>query len=90
MRIAFIVLLLSGVGIAPSFAQSDEFPHPESLRPAIEFWQRVYTEASTRSGYLHDNLHLNVVYEHLQFDDNTSSRARRRITDDARRNIARS
>lgn len=69
----------------PAHAQSDEFPQPESLRPAIEFWKRVYTEADTRSGYLHDSVHLNVVYEHLRFGENATSRQRRRATDNARR-----
>lgn len=85
MRIACVALLLSGLGINLAFAQSEEFPQPDSLRPAIEFWQRVYTEASTSSGYLHDNLHLDIVYEHLQFGKNSGSRQRRRATDDARR-----
>ncbi|MGD8323493.1 MAG: LysM peptidoglycan-binding domain-containing protein [Gammaproteobacteria bacterium] len=85
MRTACIALLVSGLGILPAFAQSDEFPQPESLRPAIEFWTRVYTEADTRSGYLHDSLHLEVVYEHLSFGENATSRQRRRATDNARR-----
>jgi membrane-bound lytic murein transglycosylase D len=73
------------MGITPAFAQSEEFPQPESLRPAIEFWKRVYTEADTRSGYLHDSLHLDIVYAHLKFGENVTSRQRRRATDDARR-----
>ncbi len=85
MRIACFALLLSGMGIIPAFAQSDQFPAPESLRPAIEFWKRVYTEADTRSGYLHDDLHLDIVYEHLKFGEDVTSRQRRRATDAARR-----
>ena len=68
----------------PALAQTEAFPAPDSLRPAIDFWKSVYTEADTRSGYLHDNLHLGIVYEHLQFGDGASSRQRRRVTDAAR------
>jgi membrane-bound lytic murein transglycosylase D len=38
------------------------FPRPAELEPAINFWTRVYTEVDTRSGFLHDARHLNVVY----------------------------
>jgi membrane-bound lytic murein transglycosylase D len=85
MRIACVVALVAGLTFQPASAQSEDFPQPDSLRPAIEFWKRVYTEADTKSGFLHDSLHLEVVYEHLKFGDGVSSRQRRRVTDEARR-----
>lgn len=48
-----------------SFAAAQDpadFPRPPELEPAIKFWTRVYTEVDTRSGFLHDARHLNVVY----------------------------
>ncbi|HMB72652.1 MAG TPA: LysM peptidoglycan-binding domain-containing protein, partial [Gammaproteobacteria bacterium] len=83
MTTSRVALLLSALLIQPTFAQPDAFPAPDSLRPAIDFWKRVYTEADTRSGFLHDNRYLDVVYEHLEFG-RVSSRERRRQTDAAR------
>ena len=58
-------------------AAEDDFPVPANVRVAIDFWKRVYTEADTESGFLHDSQNLAIIYEKL--DRNT-----RRI--DARRN----
>jgi membrane-bound lytic murein transglycosylase D len=57
-------------------AESD-FPVAPNVRVAIDFWKKVYTEADTESGFLHDAQNLAVVYEKLD-------RNARRI--DARRN----
>ncbi len=85
MRLACVLLIVISTTCTTALAQPDAFPRPESLQPAIEFWTRVYTEADTKSGYLHDNLHLDVVYEKLVFPADASSRQRRRITDAARK-----
>jgi len=76
---------MATVVLRPAVAQSEDFPEPASLRPAIEFWKRVYTEADTNSGFLHDSLRMEVVYEHLEFGDGATSRQRRRVTDEARK-----
>jgi membrane-bound lytic murein transglycosylase D len=55
----------------------DDFPVPANVRVAIDFWKKVYTEADTESGFLHDSQNLAIIYEKL--DRNT-----KRI--DARRN----
>lgn len=47
---------------------SDDFPRPAGLAPAIQFWTRVYTEVDTRSGFLHDARHLDVIYASLPLD----------------------
>lgn len=67
----------------PSFASSP-FERPPELEADIKFWQRVYTEAGTDGGYIHDNERLDVVYEHLTFPSDLSSRARSKIIDDAK------
>jgi len=85
MRLAFVVAILATVVLQPAMAQSEDFPEPASLRPAIEFWKRVYTEADTNSGFLHDSLRMEVVYEHLEFGEGATSRQRRRVTDEARK-----
>lgn len=44
------------------------FERPESLRPAIAFWTRVYTEVDSLSGFIHDSSNLSVVYETLRLN----------------------
>jgi membrane-bound lytic murein transglycosylase D len=74
----FVLLFISALLFSsPALPAEDDFPVPANVRVAIDFWKRVYTEADTESGFLHDAENLAVVYEKL--DRNT-----RRI--DARRN----
>lgn len=64
-----IFLLLVCALLAPALAAAPEdFPLPDSLRPAVGFWKRVYTEADTQSGFLHDSVNLDVVYDKLPRD----------------------
>jgi peptidoglycan lytic transglycosylase D len=60
---------------------AEPFPEPPALAPAVAFWVRVYTEATTDGGFLHDARLLDVVYEHIRFDGETSPRARERVVD---------
>lgn len=41
----------------------DLFPVFESIKPAVEFWKKVYTQYSTSQGILHDKDHVEVIYE---------------------------
>lgn len=75
---SLMVLLVPTLAPTPArAAESEEFPIPDSIRPAIAFWTKVYTEVDTEHGYLHDARNLSVIYETLPRDS-------RRI--DARRN----
>jgi len=89
MRNAGVLLtgLFAWVGCALAQSPDALFPRPESLEPAVTFWTRVYTEVDTQSGFVHDNLRLDIVYETLRFPDNPSSRQRRRITNRAAEEI---
>lgn len=42
---------------------TDPFPQPDTLRPAVEFWKKVFTKWSRGQVALHDNVHLGLVYE---------------------------
>src|SRR5687767_12101897 len=75
-RLVFIFLSALFFSSQALPAEAD-FPVPANVRVAIDFWKKVYTQADTESGFLHDAQNLAVVYEKL--DRNT-----RRI--DARRN----
>ena len=61
-----------------STARADEelFPRPPELEPAIHFWTRVYTEIDTHSGFIHDSLRLDIVYQTVHFTDDMSARDR--------------
>ena len=71
------------VSAASSAAESD-FPVPDNIRPAIAFWIKVYTEADTQSGFLHDSENLSVIYTKLQRDRNTINDTREDIANDLR------
>lgn len=82
-----IGLLLSIGGlffsIAANSAESD-FPVPDTIRPAIEFWIKVYTEADTESGFLHDAEDLSIVYTKLNRDRTLINNTRDDIANDLR------
>src|SRR5690606_9115815 len=52
------------------------FPKPASLAPAVEFWTRVYTEVTTKEGFIHDSLRLDIVYETIGPADDRERRRR--------------
>ena len=63
-------------------AASAEFPLPDNLRPAVTFWTKVYTEAGTNSGFLHDSQDLSIIYRKLNRDRNTINSTREDISED--------
>ncbi len=69
--------------VAAHSAESD-FPVPDNIRPAIEFWVKVYTEADTESGFLHDAENLSVIYTKLNRDRTTINDTRDDIANDLR------
>jgi membrane-bound lytic murein transglycosylase D len=80
------MLLLSPASVlaaesSPLVASAD-FPVPDSIRPAINFWIKVYTEVDTESGYLHDARNLSVIYADLPRDSRRIDARRREIAAD--------
>lgn len=57
---------------------SPEFHVPDALRPAVEFWLRIYTVYSTENVVLFDSHHPEIVYEVLDFRE-LSKTARNRV-----------
>jgi membrane-bound lytic murein transglycosylase D len=78
-----LIVLLSCAGTAVAQPAEVLFPRPAELAPAVRFWTRVYTEVDTSSGFLHDPVNLDVVYDTLRFTPSPSSRDRRRATERA-------
>ena len=78
-------LLLSAWFLSGALAQeidSELFPRPVELEPAIDFWKKVYTEIDTDHGYLHDSEDLSVIYAQLNRDNREIETFREKIKDD--------
>ena len=82
MQIGFRVVLL-WCALATAASAQELFPRPPEISSAVAFWTRVYTEVDTNGGFLHDSRNLAVVYEALEFGENSTSRQRSRIRDRA-------
>src|SRR5690606_4417739 len=61
---------------------AEAFPVPENIKPAIGFWTKVYTEADTESGFLHDSRNLSVIYAKLPRDTKVIEARRKAIIAD--------
>lgn len=77
-----IVLILLAISPLSLFAAAADFPVPDNIRPAINFWIKVYTEADTQSGFLHDAQDLRIIYRKLDRDRDTINNTREKIRDD--------
>ncbi len=88
MTRAFLVNILIAIflGIhSPLFAETaDPFPRPFKLKSDIKFWKRVFTEVDTSHGLIHDNRHLDVVYEVISLPKKVSKRTRNRLIERAK------
>jgi membrane-bound lytic murein transglycosylase D len=82
-----VAFVMTGLGAA--HAQEDPFPRPAALEPAVRFWTRVYTEVDTRSGFIHDSLRMDIVYQTVRLPEDSSRDRRRRVerATDSYRNI---
>ena len=74
--LAFVVS--GGLGAAPAERQA-QFPQPGVLDEAVAFWTRVYTEVDYNGGFIHDNRHLNLVYETLRLRPKASPASQRKV-----------
>ena len=72
------------LGISLQAQPPDLFPQPPELKPAIDFWIKVYTEVDTQSGFLHDSQNLSVIYTALELDRRIIERERSQIQEDLR------
>ena len=81
MKQTFLIVIFAlTVFFQPVTASVDktDFPQPPELERDIHFWTRVYTEVDTQGGFIHDDRHLNIVYEVIHFPANMSERNRER------------
>lgn len=85
--LSFRLLLLAGLILWAGHAAAENFPLPDSLRPNVEFWKRVYSEIDGKQGFMHDDRHLSIVYETISLPTNASRKERQRVIDQARQQI---
>lgn len=71
-------LILALLPCAILARDTQAFPLPNTLKPDVNFWLKVYTEVSTTEGLIHDSQHLNVIYERLSFAAGMSYKARQK------------
>src|SRR4051812_31795335 len=75
---ALVLTVAAFVWTVGALAQESLFPRPAELEPAVQFWTRVYTEVDTHSGFIHDDLRLDIVYETIKVAEDLSPRERKR------------
>ena len=85
---ALLAMCLGAHSTLAAQTASSPFVRPPELENDIKFWQRVYTEAGTDGGYIHDDERLEVVYEHIVFPADLSSRARSKSIEDTKKKYA--
>ncbi len=66
--------LMTALSLCPSFclgaeSVADPFPVPQCIRPNVDFWKKVYSEYLSRQGIIHDNQHLDIVYDVVELDN---------------------
>ena len=82
--ISIITLFFSLLSAHGAAQDSQLFPRPPELEPAVRFWTRVYTEVDTQSGFLHDARNLTVVYDRMPLDRRQIENRRNQIQTDLR------
>jgi len=76
--------MTAAVVFATDAPTTSPFVRPAELDLDVHFWQRVYTEAGTDGGFIHDDEHLDVIYEQLTLPAALPPRARAKRVDDAK------
>ena len=75
---ALAIALALAATPTPSFS-AEELPVPAGLRTEIDFWKRVFGEASRDRGLVHDSLNVGVVYGEISLEHLSPSARRAAI-----------
>ena len=65
--VAAVALLLAASFPGLARAGSHDFPKPAVLRPAVDFWKKIFASYSEHQVVVHDAWYLGKVYEVLDF-----------------------
>ena len=55
----------------------DVFPEHQSIKPNVQFWEKVYSQYNSTQGILHDSENLRIIYDVVQLKPSTSIQNRR-------------
>jgi membrane-bound lytic murein transglycosylase D len=69
--------MCAGLCLVAQVLVAAELPRPQELADDVAFWRRVYSEISTREGYIHDDRELGIVYETVRFRDGDPAQQKR-------------
>jgi peptidoglycan lytic transglycosylase D len=72
-----LFLTIDGIPTGRVFASSDPFPVYQCLKPNVAFWERVYTQYSSKQGIFHDSSDLALIYEVIDLVDEKEPNARK-------------
>lgn len=83
MPARYLLCLLLGLATG-AHAEPAALPRPAALEPAVRFWGRVFSEVDTRSGFLHDDRRLDVVYGTLRWSGDLDRAQRQALVEPQR------
>lgn len=61
------------------------FPLDENLKRRVDFWKKVYTEVSTKEGFLHDEDDLSIIYEKVNIEGLSEKQITKKIKEEKKR-----
>lgn len=89
LRVLAAALWLGAASVAHAADSSpatinELFPRPPELEPDVRFWERIYASVTTQGGLIHDDRHLSVVYEQIDFAPTLDPRSRQEAVEATR------
>ena len=61
------------------YGNESVFPPDEVLRSRVDFWKKVYSEATSDEGFLHDDTDLSIIYIKLNVPNERSRTVKRMV-----------
>ncbi len=74
-----LLILIVGnmIAIPTAFASFDPFPEYEAIKSNVLFWEKVYSQYSSKQGIIHDSYRVNIIYDVINLVPNNHHNARR-------------
>jgi len=74
MQIIAVLMVICGSSYSAKAdtRSGDLFPVYPSIKNAVEFWKKIYTQYSTKQGVIHDDRHLDIIYEIVELQDSNN------------------
>ena len=85
----FVAVLLNFPFCSIYAANTDLFPRPAEIEPDVRFWTRVFTEVTTKQGFIHDDRYLGVVYDKIDLPKGVSRKAQQNYIEQRKKHYER-